>query len=738
MGFVLEPRSPGQRKRFVKTVFLRQPGGDGLSAAGIFLAGWGVFLAGASPALYGGDAGELLASAVSLGVSHAPGYPLHALLGKAAAALAPWGGMAYRVNLLSAFLSAFTVAGVYLFVRKMSGGFFPAVAGALFYAALPIVWDQAQTAEVFALNNLLALAILGSFAAADRQGLERPVAERLASGAPSALIRSPWLSLAGFATGIALANHQTIVLLAPAFAMWVWARRPAWKTVAKALARVLIFIALGYSLNLFLFFRAAQHPPVNFGDPHTTRRFMDVLTRREFGSLELHPSALPERTPGILWEQARAFTLAATRQTGAPAIMVGLLVLVWFFRRPQVPGKATIPPQTEWGGMISFRPLLVFAVLAGPLFFFYSNLSPTNTLAQWRMERFLLLPALGGAVLFGLSLSSLWQWKRPAALLAGAVVLLSSLQTHKPWFRWNLDFRDFGRNVTASLPPGSLLLIDSLFFDEPTSCLLNRLVVERQRLDLRVIYRPGTLFELFYGEDILEIPRPLRPARQKEREDALWAANQRPRAALAFSKENLPPGQFVIDGLVYKEGKSSVPGHFFMRRRGMGAAPRDYPTSLINIHEPYFQAKAAFESNDPSGASQAAALCAAQGRRMEWLLSNLGGLWSRAHARAHWPDALPAAHAVFNRALSVDPYFAPAHFGMGYVLMEEKNMRSAVQSFTAAARWRPGWTEAHYMEGVAALQAGQSDKAREALNNISRTDPANPLTQALRAAVEGK
>jgi hypothetical protein len=396
-----------------------------------------------------------------LGVSHAPGYPLHALLGKAFAAAVPWGGFAYRVNLLSAALTAATVAVLYRFLRARGAGPAAALAAAGLYAALPVVWDQAQTAEVFALNNLFAAALL----------LAWPFWEG-PSGSDGKSLRR--LSLWAFLYGAGLANHLTLVLLLPGFAWMFFAARPRGPFGRTWLAPAL-FALLGLSLYAYLPLRAAAHPPVNFGDPHTARRFLDVVTRKEFGSLELHPAAVPFRTAKTAAEQAGAFL----RRTGAAAgwtlLAAGLAGLCLRGRRPG----------------------LLFWLASGPLFFWLSNLSPFNTLAQWRMERFVLLPALVLCAGTGALLArSRGRMKLLPALLVLALAV-EQAAAQRPWFRWNLAFRDFGRNVAASLPESSALLIDGLFFDEPTSCLAVRLLAERRRPDVRVIYRPGTLFELF-------------------------------------------------------------------------------------------------------------------------------------------------------------------------------------------------------------------------------------------------
>ncbi|MBI4395455.1 MAG: DUF2723 domain-containing protein, partial [Elusimicrobia bacterium] len=536
---------------------------SGLLACLIFLAAWGMYVSGASPSAYGGDAGELVTSSVALGISHAPGYPLHALVGKMFSLLHPWGGAAYRVNLSSAFLTALTVAGLFLFLQALFSSTTAALLGAALYAVLPIVWDQAQTTEVFALNNAVALGLLMLWHAARHEG-----------GRLAGIGFWAW----AFLFGAGLANHQTLLFLAPGFMFLLVGSPAAFLHFLRRNAPAAgLFFLLGLTLYLYLPLRAQAHPPVNFGDPHTLRRFFDVLTRREFGRLELHPAAVPFLTPTLLGEQARSFLKHNFHQLGWIAFLAGLLGLL-------------LQPKRNIGWFF-------FWFFSGPFFFLFSRLSPQNTLAQWRLERFLLLPSLFLVVGFAGGVRSLLLRKRIwlAGVLVLGVAIEQAASVSRPWFRWNLAFHDFGRNVCASLAPQSLLLIDRVLFDEPTSCLMNRLLVERKRPDLRVIYRPGTLFELFYGEDVLEIPRSRRLARQEEREKTLWAGLDRPLAVFAIARENLPPFPFHLNGLLYQKERLRFPeDEFFIRRDILRETARDYPTRLILVHYPYWQAKAAF------------------------------------------------------------------------------------------------------------------------------------------------
>ena len=127
------------------------------------------------PSVPGGDSGEMIAVAYDGGIAHPPGYPLFTLLGHLFIRLIPWGEVAWRCNLLSAFCGAFTALSLYhtslriLELRAESamgagmGEFERKVAsliGAASFALNPLIWLYSTQAEVFALNNLLCALLL--------------------------------------------------------------------------------------------------------------------------------------------------------------------------------------------------------------------------------------------------------------------------------------------------------------------------------------------------------------------------------------------------------------------------------------------------------------------------------------------------------------------------------------------------------------------------------------------------
>jgi tetratricopeptide (TPR) repeat protein len=172
------------------------------------------------------DSGGFLTAAHNLGVPHPPGYPVWTMLAWIWQWIIPFGSVAWRVNLMSAFFGALAVGFAALLISKsgrvmasrcgflqpMENG--PAlrrivlassVSASLILAFSPVMWSQSVITEVYALDAFFLMATLVLLY---RWSFETE--------------RRGWLYLAAFVWGVSLTNHQTLVLLTVAFPTFVW------------------------------------------------------------------------------------------------------------------------------------------------------------------------------------------------------------------------------------------------------------------------------------------------------------------------------------------------------------------------------------------------------------------------------------------------------------------------------------------------------------------------------------
>ncbi len=101
-----------------------------------------------APSLLWGDSAEFQTLSSTLGMTHPTGYVTFILIGKVFTFI-PFGNIAWRVNLMSAFFGALAVAQVYLIVRLLGGRRAAALSASLLLALTEGFWWRAIIAEIY-------------------------------------------------------------------------------------------------------------------------------------------------------------------------------------------------------------------------------------------------------------------------------------------------------------------------------------------------------------------------------------------------------------------------------------------------------------------------------------------------------------------------------------------------------------------------------------------------------------
>jgi hypothetical protein len=301
----------------------------------------------------GADGGDLIAAAYTFGIPHPTGYPLYVLLARLFTFL-PWGDIAYRVNLMSAFFAAATIPLVYLassillaptmeteegpvlgtaeglVLSTVEGPVLSTVEGwsdriaapvtavtaALAFAFSPIFWSQAVIAEVYTLNAFfvgLMIYLLSHCAKA----------RTFSSG--------PCLSyLLAFFYGLSLGNHLSMLFLL--LAGLLLALRGEFRRFLKpkTLATASALFLLGLSVYLYLPLRAAQHPPINWGDPHTGSGFTWLVSARLYRGFVF---ALPWK---YIPARVSAWSALLVQQFGWWGLFLGLIGLCFCWNEDRI------------------------------------------------------------------------------------------------------------------------------------------------------------------------------------------------------------------------------------------------------------------------------------------------------------------------------------------------------------------------------------------------------------------
>ncbi|MBI3921489.1 MAG: DUF2723 domain-containing protein [Armatimonadetes bacterium] len=276
-----------------KTVVARKAWLAGIS---VFLGSFALYAFTVAPTVtYGGDCGELIAASYTLGVAHPTGYPLYVLLGKLFAMIFPFGEVAFRYNLLSVLCASAATGVVALTVVSMTGSVIGGVFGGLMLSASYLFWSQAIIAEVYALNALLLSVVLYLL---QRWRQEEEVR---------------FLYVAAACLGLGLTNHSSTAFVVLAVCLYLvhsFVRRDT-SLKASNLTLLAAFLAVPLLLYLYLPVRAAQHPPLNWGNPSSLHGFMNHITGRLYKShvFGLPPGELPERIAGLITIMGLQFLL---------------------------------------------------------------------------------------------------------------------------------------------------------------------------------------------------------------------------------------------------------------------------------------------------------------------------------------------------------------------------------------------------------------------------------------------
>ena len=403
-----------------------------LGAIVVTIAAAGLYFLTAARDIVVGDTPELITAAANLGVAHEPGYPLFTMLGHLFS-MVPCGPLPFRINLLSVVCDAFTVGVTYVITFRLTKSQLAATVASLLLAVNPTFWKWSIVAEVFPLNNFLA-SILILLLITWHERSERSIL----------------LIGAFFIAGLGLTNHQTIVLLAPAFCFILWRRRSTLWARPHLIAIGIVGFVIGLLPYAYIPWASAHNPTYNWGDVSSIGDLISVVTRQDYGSGNL--ARMREYWGG--WPFARIAALVASLSPiSIVLILIGAVATFtlarWYF----------------WFSLITF-------VFAGPFFAWISNLSlDVAPSALFVLERFFLLShvilaPLGG---FGILWTAQWLSNRISKfgidymrLLSAIALLAISIDVLTNYRRLdqsrNSIERRFAEDIFATAEPRSILL----------------------------------------------------------------------------------------------------------------------------------------------------------------------------------------------------------------------------------------------------------------------------------------
>jgi len=259
-----------------------------------FLVNFILYLMTLAPSVTFEDSGELITAAFGMGVPHEPGYPLFTMLGKIFSMI-PIGSIAFRVNMMSAFLTScatlFICYATVLFIEELfiKTKFWKAneeitlniikysiaLTTAILFGISMENWEQSVIAEVYGLNNFfvglfILLALLWK-----RQETQAG--------------RTRYFLLISLILGLTITNHTTSMMLIPIFGVMVLL--VDWKSLIniKLLLKSLGFFIFGLTPFIYLPLSSSKNPVMDWGNPENWTNFVRTITRSQY-QLDEHQS----------------------------------------------------------------------------------------------------------------------------------------------------------------------------------------------------------------------------------------------------------------------------------------------------------------------------------------------------------------------------------------------------------------------------------------------------------------
>lgn len=484
-----------------------------LAAAIVFIAAFALYLKTLAPAIGPTDSGELTTAVWSLGNAHPPGFPFFLLVTHVFTWL-PFGTIAVRTNIASAFFSALAcalvvlaAAEILLMPRDVRVAKAPAeekrskkkknvaqnvrtsdlrgpsqlmvtlimLATGLLFAFSRTLWQFATVTEVYAVNSALMAGVAWGML---RWARTRDVR---------------WLYAAALLFGLGLCVHH-VTIGTGAIAIAVVITRVGgikfWRSRTTVIAALLL--AAGLIVYAYLPIAALRKPVMNWGDPASISAVWDHITGKQYRAYiktsDEQNNAQIDRYFGIVVCELGPGWLPLVL-----LIAAGGIVLLWFRQR-------TI-----------FWYVVLFIIGNAAWFAIYPV---TNDTPAYAIPTFI---ALLFAFAFGASsIAELAKDERVRTIIAGAMLLLPllALVTVYP-FRDRSNYwvsHDYAENGLRSMRPNALMLTGDWQLYAP---MRYRLDVEHARPDVEIIETGFLLREWYFGELARRYPAMTRDSRRE-------------------------------------------------------------------------------------------------------------------------------------------------------------------------------------------------------------------------------
>ncbi|MFC2084636.1 protein O-mannosyl-transferase family [Bacteroidota bacterium] len=222
---------------------------DLLFSVTIFTISLIVYIITLCPTVYLGDTSEFVLNSITLGVNHAPGYPLYNILGRVFNLILFPFPDAVTINLLSAFLSSVSSVILYHILLLLTKNRIISFSISLIFAFSYTFWSRVTIAEVYSLTWLFI--VLSIYFSLKWYNIRE----------------CKYLYLLSFIAGLGLSQHTMSVIFSFSIILFILITDIKILRELKSIILIVTFFLLGISVYIYLPLRAQSAPPLNIGNP---------------------------------------------------------------------------------------------------------------------------------------------------------------------------------------------------------------------------------------------------------------------------------------------------------------------------------------------------------------------------------------------------------------------------------------------------------------------------------------
>ncbi|MBT7903012.1 DUF2723 domain-containing protein [Candidatus Woesearchaeota archaeon] len=242
----------------------------------VFFLTFSIYFITLNPIIEWEDSVELSTAAITLGIAHPTGYPLHTMLGHVFSYI-PLGTQGFRINLMSAFFGSLAAIFIFLSALILSKNKLISLLAVFLFSFSKTFWSQAVIAEVHTLGIFLLSVSFYFLLKFEKLGDNK------------------WLYFFCFTYGLCLTNHLTYVLFAPGFLYFIFIKKQGFNIfnlkINKKMFNIKIIIIcfliflIGLTPYLYLSIRSSMNPEMDWGNPELFSNFLDHVTAKQFRPL---------------------------------------------------------------------------------------------------------------------------------------------------------------------------------------------------------------------------------------------------------------------------------------------------------------------------------------------------------------------------------------------------------------------------------------------------------------------